>query len=169
MAAERACAVTAERWDQSSIALVCQAWSWLRHQPGDATVAALLARARGMLVAGGGGGGGGFSPQNLGTLIVSLGELKRCPDDAWMALFQAAVLARLPEASSKDIGFFLKVSLSLSLRLWEMLVGRMGPRTSLRIRRVVDRSQPPPPKKYRAWPSSTTTRAATRSTRCSRP
>lgn len=109
--AERACATNAGRWDQSSIALVCQAWSWLRYQPGDATVAALLDRARGMLVVGGSGGGGGggvFSAQNLGTLIVSLGELNRCPDDEWMALFQAAVLARLPEASSKDISFFLK-------------------------------------------------------------
>ncbi len=110
--AESACAATAARWDQSSLALVFQAWSWLRYQPGKATVAALLERAREMMleVPGGGPGekGGSFSSQNLGTLIASLGELKRCPDDRWMAAFQQAVAALLPRAAPKDISFFLK-------------------------------------------------------------
>jgi hypothetical protein len=120
-AAERACAATAGQWDQSSLALVFQAWAWLRYQPADATVAALLDRARSMLVppTGPGGARGGsslssssssssFLPQNLGTLIHSLGEMKLCPDDSWMAAFRSAVMARLPGAAPKDVSFFLK-------------------------------------------------------------
>jgi hypothetical protein len=87
--AEQACAASATKWDQGSIALVSQAWSWMKHQPSETTLSALLAQAKGMLL------DGSFTPLNAGTLIQSLGELRRCPDEAWLCAFREAAYPKL--------------------------------------------------------------------------
>ena len=87
--AEQACAASASKWDQGSIALVSQAWSWMKHQPSEVTLSALLAQAKGMLL------DGSFTPLNAGTLIQSLGELRRCPDEGWLCAFREAAYPKL--------------------------------------------------------------------------
>eukprot|EP00624_Nannochloropsis_granulata_P007534 evm.model.NODE_8300_length_9844_cov_29.454794.5 len=87
--AEQACAASASKWDQASIALVSQAWSWMKYQPGEATLSALLTQAKGMLL------DGSLTPLNAGTLIQSLGELRRCPDEGWLRAFREAMYPKL--------------------------------------------------------------------------
>lgn len=45
---------------------------------------------------------------NLGTMVVALGELRRTPDEAWMAAFLQACEPLLPSMGSKDLGYILK-------------------------------------------------------------
>ncbi len=99
---EQACWASAGKWDQGSIALVSQAWSWMRYQPSEGTLNALLAQARGMLV------DHSFTPLNIGTLIQSLGELRRCPDEAWLCDFRETAYQKLDEMQGKDLNFVLK-------------------------------------------------------------
>lgn len=100
--AEQACAASASKWDQSSIALVSQAWSWMKYQPCEATLSALLTQAKSMLL------DGSFTPLNAGTLIQSLGELRRCPDEGWLRAFREAMYPKLGQMQGKDLNFILK-------------------------------------------------------------
>jgi len=100
--AEQACAGWTGTWEQGPIALIVQAWSWLKYHPSEATLATLLGQARGMLE------DGVFTPLNAGTLIQSLGELRRSPGDAWLSTFCEAAALKFPDMHGKDLNFILK-------------------------------------------------------------
>lgn len=99
---EVACFNTSSQWGENELALIMQAWSWLNYQPNEKTLVALLDRAQGIL------NKRQMSPLNLGTLVVGLGELRRCPSEEWMASFQAAASERFDEMGGKDLNYLLK-------------------------------------------------------------